>query len=187
MTWGTFGFLGDSGTSCALALWAAMAALRPFRPICQSWQMVRTVGLEPTRCEPLEPKSSASTSSATLAKAKLSNLGGAPRAIRTPDPQVRSLMLYPAELWARTQTSSLPGRPGRFESRVGNRGLRPRKDRSASKAPGIFGPILPKGRQGGLVQSHASRGTNFGVQGAGDEARIVGTQGAAHARAQHGG
>ncbi|VVT31259.1 conserved hypothetical protein [Sphingomonas aurantiaca] len=24
---------------------------------------------------------------------------GAPRAIRTPDPQIRSLMLYPAELW----------------------------------------------------------------------------------------
>ena len=27
-------------------------------------------------------------------------LYGAPREIRTPDPQVRSLVLYPAELWA---------------------------------------------------------------------------------------
>jgi hypothetical protein len=26
---------------------------------------------------------------------------GGPRAIRTPDPQIRSLMLYPAELWVR--------------------------------------------------------------------------------------
>ena len=29
-------------------------------------------------------------------------VNGAPRAIRTPDPQIRSLMLYPAELWVHT-------------------------------------------------------------------------------------
>ena len=87
-------------------------------------EMVRTVGLEPTRCEPLEPKSSASTSSATLAKAKLSKTGGAPRATRTPDPQVRSLMLYPAELWARTESPSLPGKGLRFDPWVGRIGRR---------------------------------------------------------------
>ena len=122
--WESSGFHGDSGTSCALALRAAMAALRPFRPISQSCEMVRTVGLEPTRCEPLEPKSSASTSSATLAKAKLSKTGGAPRATRTPDPQVRSLMLYPAELWARTESPSLPGKGLRFDPWVGRIGRR---------------------------------------------------------------
>jgi hypothetical protein len=30
-----------------------------------------------------------------------SNLNGAPEEIRTPDPQIRSLVLYPAELRAR--------------------------------------------------------------------------------------
>jgi hypothetical protein len=31
--------------------------------------------------------------------AALKGKDGGPRAIRTPDPQIRSLMLYPAELW----------------------------------------------------------------------------------------
>ena len=32
---------------------------------------------------------------------------GAPREIRTPDPQVRSLILYPAELWVPLEGVSL--------------------------------------------------------------------------------
>jgi hypothetical protein len=39
---------------------------------------------------------------------------GTPGGTRTPDPQVRSLMLYPAELPARTRSpgAGLPARPG---------------------------------------------------------------------------
>jgi hypothetical protein len=36
---------------------------------------------------------------------------GGPRAIRTPDPQIRSLMLYPAELWNHLGLRLAPGRP----------------------------------------------------------------------------
>ena len=40
---------------------------------------------------------------------------GAPGEIRTPDPQVRSLMLYPAELRAQHEITILPGKSGSFE------------------------------------------------------------------------
>jgi hypothetical protein len=35
------------------------------------------------------------------------SLRGAPRAIRTPDPLVRSQVLYPAELWAHCKSAAL--------------------------------------------------------------------------------
>ncbi len=52
----------------------------------------------------------------TVMMASMEN--GAPRAIRTPDPQIRSLMLYPAELWvhrraeAARQSRREAGNPG---------------------------------------------------------------------------
>src|SRR5262249_51655243 len=46
--------------------------------------------------------------------------GGAPGGTRTPDPQVRSLMLYPAELraraWLAQSSSRLPRRPERHRT-----------------------------------------------------------------------
>jgi hypothetical protein len=51
-------------------------------------------------------------------------LGGAPGTIRTSDPQIRSLMLYPAELRARVSPSRPANRPGRF-----------RGDRKSRKRP----------------------------------------------------
>ena len=41
-----------------------------------------------------------------VSSSNFSQLTGAPEEIRTPDPQIRSLVLYPAELRARTGTSS---------------------------------------------------------------------------------
>jgi hypothetical protein len=49
----------------------------------------------------LRGKSRASQTGAAIEPANLVNENGAPEEIRTPDPQIRSLVLYPAELRAR--------------------------------------------------------------------------------------
>ena len=131
---GGSGFLRDEGTSCALALRAAIA-WRRFRPIRQSWRMVPSpFGRQWPRCGHSvlfrNPAKWCERSDSNRHGVNRWNLnpvrlpvpprsqkpncqtGGAPRATRTPDPQVRSLMLYPAELWARTESNSLPGTAG---------------------------------------------------------------------------
>jgi hypothetical protein len=57
-------------------------------------------------------------------------IAGAPEEIRTPDPQIRSLVLYPAELRARRATLSMT------EFRKSIRG----PDRGAGPGPGPGGP-----------------------------------------------
>ena len=59
--------------------------------------MVRKAGLEPARVAPLEPKSSASASSATLAilpDTEACNATDGPCRIRTYDQEIKSLLLY---------------------------------------------------------------------------------------------
>jgi hypothetical protein len=53
---------------------------------------------------------------------KHSRLAGAPEEIRTPDPQIRSLVLYPAELRARfsPDITPEPEKPGSIPDRPGN-------------------------------------------------------------------
>ncbi len=59
-----------------------------------SLNLVPRAGLEPARISPRDFKSLVSTYSTTEA------LFGLPRGIRTPDQQLRRLLLYPTELWA---------------------------------------------------------------------------------------
>jgi hypothetical protein len=49
----------------------------------------------------------------------VTEINGAPEEIRTPDPQIRSLVLYPAELRA------LPVKPAAAAEKTGRRGRRP--------------------------------------------------------------
>jgi hypothetical protein len=63
---------------------------------------------------------------------------GAPGTIRTSDPQIRSLMLYPAELRARVSLSSRAERPVAVSTKFC--GKRPRK-RALLPAPGRIGKV----------------------------------------------
>src|SRR4051812_26023155 len=69
---------------------------------------------------------------------------GAPEEIRTPDPQIRSLVLYPAELRARLERANLLGRPGKGKNY-------PRPLRQWRDSPYIPSQIRPStGGYGGI-------------------------------------
>ena len=72
------------------------------------FKMVRTRGLEPPRRVTLDPKSSASASSATSASLEVLDLkNGTPYRIRTCGLRLRRPLLYPAELRAHKKRGDL--------------------------------------------------------------------------------
>ena len=60
---------------------------------------------------------------------------GAPGEIRTPDPQVRSLMLYPTELRAHARECNKPVRPAPGPAPIAGRCRRPRARRTIPLRP----------------------------------------------------
>ena len=63
---------------------------------------------------------------------------GAPGEIRTPDPQIRSLVLYPAELRVRARAAETSGGAGQWQARIG--ALRIRLCRTPRRKAGLLPP-----------------------------------------------
>ena len=88
----------------------------------EAWSLFRAFETRPTnhdeRCRTSPPATDQLTKVPNVTKG---NESGAPGEIRTPDPLVRSQMLYPAELRARNRILSLESAErGRFDGRETN-------------------------------------------------------------------